>query len=201
VSWQASAWALEMGKRYELPMAPRFLLIALANYANEKGENAFPSNATLQGDTGMSEMSIRRHLKHLIECGLIEYGDQSAAARAIDRSDRLPKVYRLCMVPVDNSPNGVPKRGTKLNKPQATGYQMNTERGTKRGTTVVPKLKEPLKENLCSGCDRMRPVDAMADSGLCSDCIGHGSTDIQAGIAYREQLRLKRLAKTVGKMP
>lgn len=96
MSWQASAWAMEKGKAYELEPVTRFVLLTLANYADKEGNDIYPSLRTLEGDTGLSERTIRRHIKHLIACRLMEYGDQSVVTdNPRYRNDKLPKVYRL----------------------------------------------------------------------------------------------------------
>jgi hypothetical protein len=192
VSWQAQAWAIEMGKRFELDPSRRWMLAILANYADPEGNDIFPSIKTLQADTGFSESSVRRHIKHLIQCGLVAYGKQEIVALKIARADLRPKCYRLVM---DRATGG--QADTPL---EATGCQTDAERGVKRGVTVTPK-PITLKEKPCRGCDRARTADALTGSGLCADCAGMGPNAAQEGAAYREQLRLRRLAGSVGKMP
>lgn len=96
MSWQASAWAMEKGKAYELPPVTRYVLLTLSNYADKEGNDIYPSLSTLSGDTGLSESTLRRHIKLLIRVGLLAYGDQSVvAANKKIRADLRPKCYRL----------------------------------------------------------------------------------------------------------
>lgn len=96
MSWQASAWAQKKGKDYELQPMARYVLLSLANYADPEGNDIYPSLGTLCADTGLSEATLRRHIKHLIEVGLLDYGDQSAvAANPKIRPDKRPKCYRF----------------------------------------------------------------------------------------------------------
>jgi hypothetical protein len=100
MSWQAKAWAERKGQDYELEPMTRWVLVALGNWANEDGDNIFPSLATLEQFTGLSERSIRRHIKKLIAVGLLDYGDQSVVTdNPRYRNDQLPKVYRFVYVP------------------------------------------------------------------------------------------------------
>lgn len=107
MSWQASSWAMDKGKAYELEPVTRYVMLILANYADKEGNDIYPSLGTLEGDTGLSERTIRRHIKHLIGCGLLAYGDQSIVAdNPRYRNDKLPKVYRF-IFEREGKPRGV----------------------------------------------------------------------------------------------
>jgi len=107
MSWEATAWAMRKGKDYELEPVTRFVFLTLANYANREGHDIYPSLATLEGDTGLSERTIRRHIKTLIAVKLMEYGDQTVVSNNPRyRNDKLPKVYRFC-IPVEGK-SGLP---------------------------------------------------------------------------------------------
>jgi len=87
---------MRKGKDYELDSVTRFVMLMLANYADKEGNDIFPALATLEADTGLSERTIRRHIKTLMGVGLLEYGDQSVVARHPKiRPDQRPKCYRL----------------------------------------------------------------------------------------------------------
>jgi hypothetical protein len=189
VSWQAQAWAIEVGKRYELDPGHRWMLTILANYADPEGNDIYPSIGTLMADTGFGENTIRRHIKHLMLCGLMEYGDQSAAMKL--RPGNRPKVYRLTFTTKDP---------LRIEGSHIGGSQKSSMGGPKRGATVEPKPMNP-KENLCRSCDRSRPASDLSDSGICADCLGIGPNAAAEGAAYREQLRLRRLAGSIGSMP
>lgn len=115
MSWQAKAWAERKAQDYELEPMTRWVFSSLGNFANPDGENIFPSLATLEQVTGLSERTIRRHIKKLIAVGLLDYGDQSVVTdNPRFRNDQLPKVYRFVFVPatqVDTSKVGqLPKK-------------------------------------------------------------------------------------------
>lgn len=66
MSFQAMAWALRQpGKTNE-----KFLLIVIANYADERG-CAWPSVERLCADTGMSRATVKRTLKKLETDGYV----------------------------------------------------------------------------------------------------------------------------------
>lgn len=192
MSWQAQAWAIEMGKRFELDPGHRWMLTILANYADPEGNDIYPSISTLMADTGFGENTVRRHIKHLMACGLMAYGNQAVVALKVNRADRRPKVYQLLMDNHAGSHGGTPQG--------STGCQTEPQRGAKRGATVAPKPITP-KENLCRDCGRSRPDAELSASGICADCLGIGPNAAAQGAAFREQLRLRRLASAVGSMP
>jgi DNA-binding transcriptional regulator YhcF (GntR family) len=66
MSFQAMAWALKQpGKTNE-----KFLLIVIANYADERGQ-AWPSIERLCADTGMSRATVQRTLRKLEKSGFV----------------------------------------------------------------------------------------------------------------------------------
>jgi hypothetical protein len=67
MSLRAMAWAFE--QRIGDPLA-KFLLIAIANYADERDE-AWPSLSRLAGDTEMGRRSVVTKIEVLVEAGLI----------------------------------------------------------------------------------------------------------------------------------
>jgi hypothetical protein len=95
LSIQAVAWALNQ-RRVKLPTR-RLVLMCLANYADAKGANSFPSLVRLSLDTGLDERNVRRHLRALEQDGVIRPGNQLIAAAHIARADRRPTVYDILM--------------------------------------------------------------------------------------------------------
>jgi hypothetical protein len=87
---------MRKGKDYELEPVTRFVLLTLANYADPEGNDIYPSLGTLEADTGLSERTIRRHIKTLMAVGLLDYGDQEVVKlNPRIRADQRPKVYRF----------------------------------------------------------------------------------------------------------
>jgi DNA-binding transcriptional ArsR family regulator len=52
---------------HDMPDGAYRVLVAVFNYTNARGANAHPGEARLADDTGMSERSVRRHLKWLTD--------------------------------------------------------------------------------------------------------------------------------------
>ena len=67
MSIQAVAWALQQ----KVEFAPKFILVCLANYADEDGE-CWPSQKTLAKNAGCGVRSVQRYLDVLEEAGLIQ---------------------------------------------------------------------------------------------------------------------------------
>jgi len=70
------------------------VLLALADFANDEGTNAWPSHATLARKARLSEERIRHVLRSLQKRGLILV-DVQAGGPATLRRDRRPNVYTL----------------------------------------------------------------------------------------------------------
>ena len=70
MSFQASNWANQQRLGYG-NSALKVILLTLANYAGPNGESSWYSQAKMSYDTEIPERSLRRHLKTLVEMGLI----------------------------------------------------------------------------------------------------------------------------------
>lgn len=66
MSFQAMAKAVEI----KLPSQEKYVLIMLANYADESGK-CWPSVQTLANDTGLSTATVKRVLKKLTDRGVL----------------------------------------------------------------------------------------------------------------------------------
>ena len=103
MSVQSMSWALEQAIVSD-PTA-RHVLLCLANYADKIGRAAFPSAKSLSADTGLAVRTVRYKLESLVEVGAIRLGNQAIAAAYIDRHDRRPVVYDLC---IERGASGAP---------------------------------------------------------------------------------------------
>lgn len=72
MSFQAMAWAV----RQKAPTKAKFLLIILANYADDQNR-CWPSIATLCADTGIPRSTVKLYLDRLVKLGLIEKAKRS----------------------------------------------------------------------------------------------------------------------------
>jgi len=126
MSYRALNWAWEA----ELPTAQKFVLVALADMADEH-ESCFPGQERLARMVGGSVSTVRRAVKALEESGYIGR-QQRRGADGMRTSDR----YRLnvnrsiCAVDVTGQSEG----GHRSNDPHLTGH----------GEGVTPR--EPLEE-------------------------------------------------------
>ena len=88
MSWKASAWALECGPK---STTHRFVLVALANFADQEHNTAWPSVATLCGLTCLSERAVRQAIAELLSGGWIT----PAGKHENGRADKVTKRYRI----------------------------------------------------------------------------------------------------------
>lgn len=130
MSVQSMSWALE--QRDIVDATARYVLLVLANYADKNGRGAFPSSASISDDTGLSVRTVKYKLAHLLEIGAIRLGNQAIAGAYIDRHDRRPTVYDLCVergaTPAPGSERGASDDATGCSSRQ-NGMQTTTERG------------------------------------------------------------------------
>ena len=146
MSVQAMTWALAQDDVKD-PTA-RHVLLCLANYADKYGKAALPSANGLSADTGLSVRTIRYKLDHLEATGVISRGNQAIAAAYIDRHDRRPVVYDLCLergaTDAPGTERGANEDATGCSS-QQNGVQMKTERGAPAAPN--PSSNHPLTIN------------------------------------------------------
>jgi DNA-binding transcriptional MocR family regulator len=101
MSVQAMTWAFAQ----ELPPAPKFVLVALANYANADASccRCFPGQKTLARDTCLGERTVRRSLKYLERHGFIERM-RRRRADGTRTSDEVALMLKRTLWPVDELP-------------------------------------------------------------------------------------------------
>lgn len=130
MSVQAMTWAFE--QRHINDSNARYVLLALANYADKDGRGAFPSTDSLVDDTGLSRRTVQTKLDVLESTGVIRRGNQAIAAAYIGRPDRRPVVYDLVMergeAVAPGSERGANGAATGC-KSRTNGVQMAHERG------------------------------------------------------------------------
>lgn len=190
MSWQASAWAMDKGKAYELQPVTRFVLLTLSNYADKEGNDIYPSLGTLAADTGLSEATIRRHIKTLIRVGLLAYGDQSVvAANKKIRADQRPKCYRL-VFERDTQPRGVdfgnfgkdPDERPVTERPRTVHARAESEpTGCQTGYQPDTQTSNPPKK------PEAAPAPALTEAEM------EAGRKLQAEIAARNAARRARL--------
>lgn len=146
MSVQSMSWALEQNDIIDA--TARHVLLCLANYADKHGKAAFPSANSLSSDTGLSVRTVRYKLDFLLSIGAIRLGNQSIAAAYIDRHDRRPVVYDLCVErgapPAPGKERGANEDTTGCSS-ERNGVQLTTERGAPAAPN--PSSNHPLTIN------------------------------------------------------
>lgn len=151
MSVQAMSWA--MSQRIVTDPPARHVLLCLANYAGADGSAAFPSVARLVEDTGLSERTIRGKLDLLLELGAIRPGNRAIVAAYIERADRRPLCFDLCMERGAAAAPGA-ERGAA---DDVNGVQLAPERGA--GAAPKPSVNHPPKPSPSGGRASRLPAD------------------------------------------
>jgi len=79
MSFQCMVWAIEQ----KLPTYEKFVLIMLANYADEKN-SCWPSIDTIAENTGLSKSTVLRTVKSLSEKGYLKVGKRRVQSRGFN---------------------------------------------------------------------------------------------------------------------
>ena len=95
MSIEAMTWAMNAKRTGPMSDGARLVLIALADYADADGRNAFPAKRRLAERLGVTERTIQRHLAALRESGHIVLGDARHVSHYL--ADRRPTVYDLAL--------------------------------------------------------------------------------------------------------
>jgi DNA-binding transcriptional ArsR family regulator len=120
MSVQALSWAFKQ----PIEHGPKFVLVALANYASEDGE-CWPSQATIARMTGMDPRTVRRHLADLEQGGYLVRSE-----RKNPDGGRATDIYRL------TPPGQHDQGGVRAACPGGAGVvPANTKEDTKEQTT------------------------------------------------------------------
>jgi hypothetical protein len=90
VSVQAISWAWQQ----ELPPNGKLVLIAIADNADDRGTNSWPSLETLARKTGYSSRQVKRIIDALVSVGVLSVSKAQLPNR---RKDRQPNLYTLTM--------------------------------------------------------------------------------------------------------
>lgn len=134
-----AVWAYADCKGSEL-----LILLALADFADDNGENIYPSMQTLAHKSRMSDKQARRVVQNLVKLGLIEIVEAGGWQRGRNRSNS----YRILLENI-----GTPKLGVPLSHPG--------EDGTPTGDrTVLPPVGDDpsYKRNNKPPLKKLRPT-------------------------------------------
>lgn len=149
MSVQALSWVLDRSKSR---LAARLVLLSIANHANERGDNAWPSVRTIAREAHVTDRQVQRALVTLVGLGelLIIHGAGPGGAH----------VYQVFM------------GGDKLSPPPVT---FTTGRGDISDGAIRKNRPEPSKANpptpLKKGgvCEK-HPESGRTVKGACFEC-------------------------------
>lgn len=97
MSLAATAYCFDL----RLPANEKWLMVCLADYADEWGESVFPSLETLEERTGMSRSTLKRTFARVLERGVLE--------RVAEATPVSPAFYRIVGVPAPQTATMPPK--------------------------------------------------------------------------------------------
>jgi len=139
MSVKVITWAFDQ----DLPPVKKFILVALADWADGDGV-AFPGQLSLASKTGISERTLRTHLKELEEAGFL-----TRAKRYTEGGKRTSDEYRLSLLPANIAGS-------------STGNLRRDYRQTVAGTEAI--RKEPSEEpSVVNARVRTKDFDALLD--------------------------------------
>ena len=131
MSWIA---VREVWKR-DLPPTEKFVLLAIADFSNDKKGIAWPSQTTLARKTGYSRQTVNRTIKRLCARGVLVSSKRSAEGKSTSN------VYRINIVALrDIQTNNVAQNDNQVSNSETN--QCNGELHK-----PLPTLSEPLKQN------------------------------------------------------
>lgn len=128
MSVKATTWVWDHS---EASGSARLVLLAIADAADQAGENAWPSQQTIADMCRISVRTVRRLVAALVELGELEVFEHGGAAY---REDRRPHRYRLVKMPRPAGGQPVPPRPSAGGQEDANG---RTKRAP-RADTAVP---------------------------------------------------------------
>lgn len=135
-----------------LPANEKWLLVCLADYADDWGDSIFPALDTLEDKSGMSEATLKRTLKKLVERGAIERVAESTPVspafyriigvpepKAFERQPQCPSVLRRAIVyAFDGTCEYCHGTGTKELGPDLRPWHVDRVRPGRRGGVYTP---------------------------------------------------------------
>lgn len=157
---------------------------AIGKYVNGRtGLGAFPSVATLAGDTGYSERTVQRHLAELERAGAVV-----KTARYIRGQQSSNYIQLVITEPQGGDTSDTPRgdmgvtltRSNELDAAAAVPEVGEQQQQTEDGFSGVGEVATPPDQQqhigdiaLCDGCDRILPVDPTPDgrAQLCGECM------------------------------
>lgn len=145
MSWQAQAmaWAIP-----ELSPSQRLVLLAMANHANEFGENMHPGNDRLAQLTGLAEKTIRSAITDLASRGLV-FMTRASTGRGRANVYRMPIDMGLVKTHYENLPREKGGNSSPVSE-DVKGVPSEAERGQQasgKGVNPCPPTPELINQD------------------------------------------------------
>lgn len=159
MSVEAITWAM---KRQGLRSSEKFVLVCLANYADESFF-CYPSVAALESATSQDRKTVLANLGRLTEAGLImDTGDRKGVTRSIP-------VYRLVLEPaisLRSAENGTPlPEGVKQSQFSAEAVPVFPISGPKNGTRIHQDTKGTQPQGASDPANHLTPKTPRSSKG------------------------------------
>jgi hypothetical protein len=125
MSWETQAW---VWCQPDLAANEKLVALALGNHGDEYGNDLRPGVPRLAHMTGLSESTVKRCIKSLLESGILILV-QEAEGRGTTNEYRMPVDLEMVAAHHKKGFNFVTKKGVQLSK----GVQTRAERGSNEG--------------------------------------------------------------------
>ena len=150
MSVQAQTWAYEQ----QLPLIPKFLLVTLANWANQHSSiehSCWPGQETLASQLGVTDRSVRKWLKWLEDEGFIrrEHRQRTDGSRTSDHIYLLMptgKLFRLEDRPTGTSATIQPEPAFRARTVRGTVREKEKKIDRKKRRSQIPETFTPSDE-------------------------------------------------------
>lgn len=149
----------------------RLVLLAIADCANDRGAEAYPSTATLAAKTGLSERGIRKAVTELAALGelsvIYKGGPQGCNRYSVLMSDPAPHATNLEQsAGFDPAPHATnPARGARNPAPRATDPARGAPKPLENHPPTEPSV-EPLARKRATDLGTRLPDDFAATADM-----------------------------------
>lgn len=126
----------------DLPTSEKMVLLVIADHADDDGENAWPSMATIARKASVSERQAQRLVKSLASSGFLSVEDQAGGRRDM-RNDRRPNRYTVHLNGVTSTTPREPQRGD-TEAPRGDTGDANGVTPTSPKPSIEPSLEPPF---------------------------------------------------------
>lgn len=177
MSIQAVSWALEQ----VAPMAPKFILVCLANYADENGE-CWPKLDTLARNAGCGRRSVQRYIDELCELGLVEKVERKAA-----KGRFASNFYRVPIRPMANLAHG--QSDQRPNRPLANRGQSPCATVGVHEPSIEPSITSSSSPEREEPSKNPSKVDWVARLNQAIELAGGSASKANGGTMHYADLR------------